>query len=57
MWKYDILVSLNVIEIVPKNIITHLKNKSTLRSRKSSLRDAHARVGTARDVRSAIVQK
>ena len=31
--------------------------KSTLRSRKSTLRDAYARVSTARDVRSAIVQK
>ena len=35
----------------------HLENKSTLRSRKSTLRDAHARVSTARHVRSAIVQK
>ena len=31
-------------------MITRLENKSTLR-------DAHARVSTARDVRSAIVQK
>ena len=38
-------------------MITRLENESTLRSRKSTLRDAHARVGTARDVRSAIVQK
>ena len=36
---------------------TRLENKSTLRSRKSTLRDAHARVSTARDVRSAIVQR
>ena len=33
-----------------QNIITRLENKSTLR-------DAHARISTARDVRSAIVQK
>ena len=38
-------------------MITRLENKSTLRSRKSTLRDAHARVSTARDVQSAIVQK
>ena len=38
-------------------MITRLENKSTLRSRKSTLRDAHARVSTVRDVRSAIVQK
>ena len=38
-------------------MITHLENKSTLRSPKSTLRDAHASVSTARDVRSAIVQK
>ena len=38
-------------------MITRLENKSTLRSSKSYLRDAHARVSTARDVRSAIVQK
>ena len=38
-------------------MITHLENKSTLRSHKSTLRDAHACVSTARDVRSAIVQK
>ena len=36
-------------------MITRLENKSTLRSRKSTLRDAH--VSIARDVRSAIVQK
>ena len=36
---------------------TPLENKSTLRSRKSTLRDAHARVSTAQYVRSAIVQK
>ena len=39
---------------------TCLENKSTLRSRKSTLRerrDAHARVSTAWHVRSAIVQK
>ena len=36
---------------------TRLENKSTLRSRKSTLRDAHARVSTTRHVRSAIVQK
>ena len=36
---------------------TRLENKSTLRWRKSTLRDAHARVSTARHVRSAIVQK
>ena len=40
-----------------QKIITRLENKSTLRSRKSTLRDAHTRVSTARDVRSAIVQK
>ena len=33
-----------------QNIITRLENKSTLR-------DAHARVSTARDILSAIVQK
>ena len=38
-------------------MITRLENKSTLRSRKSTQRDAHARVSTARDVRSAVVQK
>ena len=38
-------------------MITRLENKSTIRSRKSTLSDAHARVSTARDVRSAIVQK
>ena len=37
-------------------MITRLENKSTLRSRKSTLRDAHARVSTAWDVRSAVVQ-
>ena len=36
---------------------TRLENKSTLRSRKSTLHDAHARVSTAGHVRSAIVQK
>ena len=36
---------------------TRLENKSTLRSRKSTLRDVHVRVSTARHVRSAIVQK
>ena len=36
---------------------TRLENKSTLRSRKSTLCDAHARVSTARHVWSAIVQK
>ena len=36
---------------------TRLENKSTLRSRKSTLRDTHAHVSTARHVRSAIVQK
>ena len=36
---------------------TRLENKSILRSRKSTLRDAHARISTAQDVRSAIVQK
>ena len=36
---------------------TRLENKSTLRLSKSTLRDAQARVSTARDVRSAIVQK
>ena len=36
---------------------TRLENKSILRSRKSTLRDAHARVSTAQHVRSAIVQK
>ena len=35
---------------------TRLENKSTLRSRKSTLRDAHVRV-TVRHGRSAIVQK
>ena len=34
-----------------------MENESTLRSRKSTLRDAHARVSTARDVRSAIHSK
>ena len=38
-------------------MITRLENESTLRSRKSTLPDAHARVSTARDFRSAIVQK
>ena len=38
-------------------MITRLENKSTLRSRKSTLCDAHARVSTVRDVRSAFVQK
>ena len=44
-------------------MITRLENKSTLRLRKSTLRDAyarrdvHARVNTARDVQIAIVQK
>ena len=37
--------------------MTRLENKSTLLSRKSTLHDAHARVSTARDVWSAIVQK
>ena len=41
----------------PKCKFTRLENKSTLRSRKSTLRNAHARVNTAQDVRSAIVQK
>ena len=45
------------LNITKKKVITRLENKSTLRSRKSTLRDAHARVSTARDVRSAIVQK
>ena len=36
---------------------TRLENKSTLLSRKSTLRNAYARVSTARHVRSAIVQK
>ena len=47
----------NHFEYYQQNIITCLENKSTLRSRKSTLRDAYARVGTARDIRSAIVQK
>ena len=38
-------------------MITRLENKSTLRSRKSTLRDTYARVSTTRDVQSAIVQK
>ena len=38
-------------------MITCLENKSTLRSRKSSQRDAHVRISTARDVWSTIVQK
>ena len=38
-------------------MITRLENKSTLRLRKSTLRDAYARVSTARNVWSAIVQK
>ena len=33
-----------------QNIITRLENESTLRSRKSTLRDAHARISTAQDV-------
>ena len=40
-----------------QNIITHLENKSTLRSRKLTLRDAHVCVRSAPDVRSVIVQK
>ena len=40
-----------------QNIITRLENKPMLSSSKSTLRDAHARVSTARDVRSVIVQK
>ena len=36
---------------------TRLENKSTLRSRKSTLGNARARVSTARHVRSAFVQK
>ena len=36
---------------------TRLENKSTLHSRKSTLRDAHAHVSTARHIRSVIVQK
>ena len=40
-----------------QNIITRLENKSTLRSRKPTLCDAYAHVSTARDIRSAIVQK
>ena len=55
--KKDILVSLKVIKYYQQNVITRLENKSTLRSRKSNLRYANARVSTARDVRSAIVQK
>ena len=35
-------------------MITRLENKSTLRSRKSTLRDAHVRDSTARNIRSAI---
>ena len=38
-------------------MITRLENESTLRLRKSTLRDTHACFGTARDVRSAVVQK
>ena len=38
-------------------MISRLENESTLRLRKSTLRDAHARVSTAWDVRSAIIQK
>ena len=38
-------------------MITRLENKSTLHSPKPTLPNAHARVSTARDVRSAIVQK
>ena len=38
-------------------MITRLEKISTLHSRKSNLRDDHARVSTARDVRSATVQK
>ena len=36
-----------VIKYYQQNVITRLENKSTLRSRKSTLRDAHARVSTA----------
>ena len=38
-------------------MIIHEENESTLRSCKSTPHDAHPRVGTARGVRSAIVQK
>ena len=38
-------------------MITRLEKKSTLCSRKSTLRDAYARVSAAQDVWSAIVQK
>ena len=48
-----IICSIDCLE--QQNTFTRLENKSTLRSRKSTLRDAH--VSTAQDVRSAIVQK
>ena len=35
-------------------MITRLENKSTLRSRKSTLRDDHARISAARDVWSVV---
>ena len=40
-----------------QNIITRVDILSTLRSRKSILRDAHARISTALGVWSASVQK
>ena len=40
-----------------QNAITRSENKSILPLCKSTLRDTHARVSTAWDVRSAIVQK
>ena len=46
-----------IIVYYQQNVITHVENKSTLRSRKSTLHDAHARISTARSVRSAIAQK
>ena len=45
--KQDILVSSKVIKILPTKLITHLGNKSTLR-------DAHTCISTARDVQSAM---
>ena len=50
-------MQLSPLKYYQQNIITRLENKLTLRLRKSTLRDvdAHARVSTARDVRSAIL--
>ena len=40
-----------------QNTITHVQIESTLRSRKSTLHDTHARVSTVQGFRSAIVHK